>query len=102
MAMSYVNRELKIMIGIIVGFIIGISFTAIISPQICNNKFLVFFTVIGIIGFPILLCTRNDLKSLLITVGILIVIFILLVFLSNMRENYEINRTLNSFQHLSK
>lgn len=93
--MSYVNKDLKAMIGIIAGFIIGIVAAAIISPLICGNQFLIPIGIVSVIGFPILLCTRPDMKSLLITVVIIIICIVATLFILNMQEQYQIHKINN-------
>lgn len=86
--MSYINKELKFIVGSIVGFIIGVVVTAVISPQISGNQFLIPIAIVSLMGFPILLCTRPDMKSLLVTLGVIVVCIIAVSLIVKMQENH--------------
>lgn len=100
--MSYIDRELKIIVGIISGFIIGVAVSAIISPQIFNNQFLVPILIISIIGFPVLLCTRPTLKSTFMVMVIIVLCIIAIIFILNMQEKYQMHQLEQSFKKYQK
>lgn len=94
--MSYLNKELKFIVGSIAGFIIGVVVTAVFSPYISDNQYLVPIAVVCLIGFPILLCTRSDMKSLLITLGIII----LFVFGFNQFNSWRMQQGLRNTERM--
>lgn len=86
------------MVGIIFGFIIGVVVTAIVSPQIFRNQFLIPIGVFCIIGFPVLLCTRPNIKSTFVTVAIIVICIIAINFLLDIQVKYELYRTKESIK----
>lgn len=96
--MSYFNKELKIMVGIIFGFIIGVVVAAMISPQIFANQILIPISIICTIGFPILLCTRPNLKSTFMAIIIIVICIVAVNFILDMQEKYERNQTKESIK----
>lgn len=70
--MSYVNKELKFIVGSIVGFVLGVIVAGIVSELVFDGNFILPLIVICAIGIPVLICTRRDMKSALITIAIII------------------------------
>lgn len=96
--MSYIDRELKIMVGIICGFIIGVVVAGMISPQIFDNQFLIPISGVCIIGFPILLCTRPNIKSTFMVIIIIVICIVAMNFILDMQEKYQLYQTKESIK----
>lgn len=88
--MSYVNRELKFIVGCIAGFMVGVAVTTIISPWIYGNEFLVPIGIVSMVGFPVLLCSQQDMKSLLKILGIIVICIVIAIFVIDMQGRYQI------------
>jgi len=96
--MSYVDSGLKFMVGCIVGFILGIAAAVILSPMIMGDRFLIPIVIITTIGFPVLLCTRASMRSLLVTVGVAIALLVTAIFISFIEERFITYSAMNSIQ----
>jgi len=86
------------MVGAVVGFILGVVVAGMISPLILNSQLLIPISVVSCIGFPVLLCTRRDMKGLWVTVGLIIACIIVMTLILNLREAALTRKAMEGFE----